>query len=58
MIAERMIPATMARDINEIFSVQYPMFPGFVRKMIEKGVYVVVDDLGKRLPTEKAVELL
>lgn len=58
MNAIRTIPDYLVSDIADIFEVQYPMFPGFLPKMIRKGVYVVVDESGKRLPTEQALKLV
>lgn len=54
----RDIPASNLKILDELVRERYPMFPNYIARMIKLGAYVVVDDFGKRLPTERALEIL
>lgn len=54
----RNITSDMVRPLHELCTERFPMFPDYIPAMIRRGVYIVIDSHGKRMPTEQALEII
>lgn len=54
----RNIACDMVRPLHELCTERFPMFPDYIPAMIRRGMYIVIDSHGKRMPTEQALEII